>query len=100
MPAFQAEIITPDSALSLPDVRVLHAPGAQGRFTILYGHVPLVSSLQPGPLVLELQSGRRRQWDVGPGTLTVDREGVVILVRSATESREPASPPGSPLSSP
>ena len=96
MPAFQAELVTPDSAVALTDVRVLHAPGAQGRFTILGGHAPLVSSLQPGPLVLELQSGQRRQWDVGLGTLTVDGGDVLILVRSATESHEPASPPGSP----
>ncbi len=42
------EIVTPESLLLSEDVAMVVAPGVEGDFGVLSGHVPFVSTLRPG----------------------------------------------------
>ena len=94
---FKFELVTPERML-IPErgddpkrepapVNALQVivPGADGQFTVLAGHAPVLTSLRPGVLDIQLLSGRRRVFvrggfaDVEPDRLTILAEHLIDL---------------------
>ena len=85
---FKFELVTPERMI-IPehvDVAKSHAsadaeqvvvPGADGQFTVLAGHAPVIAALRPGVLEVKLTNGQRRIFvrggfaEVEPDRLTV-----------------------------
>lgn len=87
---FKFELVTPERML-IPErgddpkrepapveaVQVV-VPGADGQFTVLAGHAPVLTSLRPGVLDIRLVSGQRRVFVRG-GFADVDADRLTIL---------------------
>ena len=56
---FDVTIVTPQGTRVEYRVRHLRAPGAEGDFGVLPGHVPFMTALRIGALVLETEQGKK-----------------------------------------
>ncbi len=75
-------VVTPRGSLVTQDVDEIVAPGADGEFGVLPGHVPFLAALKPG--VLTIRHGTDRQiYAVGPGFLQVGSGKTTVLVELA-----------------
>ena len=81
---FPLVIVTPSSMAYEGDARSVLAPGADGYFEVLIGHVPMLTSLQPGILTIRNAGGRTR-YTVSGGFVEVLRSNVTILAETIEE---------------
>ena len=81
-------LVTPKGVVARDEVDGVTAPGELGEFELLPGHVPLLTSLDPGVVTLGTKPGSPR-FAVSVGYLRVDRAGTVeILVDEAMRSTD------------
>ena len=64
-------------------VEIVIAAGAEGDLGIGYGHAPLLTSLQPGPIRVKTQSGDEEVYYVSGGFLEVQPHAVTVLADTA-----------------
>jgi F-type H+-transporting ATPase subunit epsilon len=86
----RVSLTTPRGSLVDMDVDEVIAPGVLGEFGILPGHVPFLSGLRPGVLVLRTKQ-EDRLFAIGDGLLEVVRgegERVLVLVDQAAPAEE------------
>lgn len=93
---FKFELVTPERMLipaphddgkqtATADAEQVIVPGADGQFTVLAGHAPVLSALRPGVLEITLSGGLRRIFvrggfaEVEPDRLTVLAQNYVDL---------------------
>ena len=81
---FPLVIVTPSSVAYEGEVRSVLAPGTDGYFEVLIGHVPLLTSLQPGILTIRNDGGRSR-YTVSGGFVEVLRAQVTVLAETIEE---------------
>ncbi len=81
---FSLVIVTPSSMAFEGEVRSVLAPGTDGYFEVLIGHVPMLSSLQPGILTIRNDEGRK-QFTVSGGFVEVLRTRVTVLAETIEE---------------
>lgn len=75
-------LVTPKGVIAHTDTDSLQAPGELGELELLPGHVPLLTALQPGVVVIGTKQPAR--YAVSSGYLRVDPAGSVeILVEQA-----------------
>jgi F-type H+-transporting ATPase subunit epsilon len=72
------EIITPVATVFSEDVEMVTLPGVEGEMGILPQHVPLMTQLVPGEMVVR-QNGQDRFLAVGGGLVEVTGDHVAIL---------------------
>ncbi|HEX5958917.1 MAG TPA: ATP synthase F1 subunit epsilon, partial [Hyphomicrobiaceae bacterium] len=65
------------------DAAQVVVPGAEGEFTALAGHSPVVSTLRPGVVDATLGDGRRMRVFVKGGIAEVDAERLIVLAERA-----------------
>jgi F-type H+-transporting ATPase subunit epsilon len=76
------DLVTPRGVVAHTATDGLTAPGEEGEFQLLAGHVPLLVSLKPG--VLTIGDKQRTRYAVSTGYLRVDPTGrVEVLVEQA-----------------
>lgn len=89
---FKFELVSPERVLVSEDASQVVVPGADGEFTVLAGHAPLIATLRPGTLVVKLASGERRVYvrggiaEVEPDSLTILAQQLIDLDGSARAS--------------
>lgn len=85
---FTVTLVTPKGSVVAGDLDEIIAPGVEGEFGVLPGHVAYISALKPG--VLTVRKGARRDvFAVGPGYLQVSAGGDTrILVQEAVAGAE------------
>lgn len=76
------QIITPEKILLEGQATMVTVPGADGEFGVLAGHSHVISTLRPGEIVVDLDSGQKRI-AVESGVAEVTPEGVTLLVETA-----------------
>jgi len=77
---FVVEIYTPEKRVFKGEVKHMTAPGKKGSFGILTGHAPLLSSLNPGELKIDMVDGACKILSVpNGGFLEVDNNHVIVL---------------------
>ena len=81
-------LVTPKGVVAHEAATGLTAPGELGMFELLPGHIPLLTALKPGVLVIG--GGKLRgKYAVSSGYLRVDPSGAVeVLVEQAVPSQD------------
>lgn len=75
-------VVTPKGSTASREVEEVVAPGADGEFGVLPGHVAFLSVLKAG--VLTIRAGAERKvFAVGPGFLQVGADRTTVLVEMA-----------------
>lgn len=77
------EILTPKGVIFSKEVNSVIAPGKLGLFGILPGHAPLISSLGPGNIEIDEESGNKTNYKIDGGFLEVLDDLVTVLANSA-----------------
>jgi len=79
---FSLEIITPVGKLVEGRASYMSAPGAEGEFGVLPGHIDFLTTLQPGEIMYEDEEGKH-YLAAGWGYAEVKSDSVIILADSA-----------------
>lgn len=80
-------IVTPGGVFKDIKVNHLRAPGTEGDFGVLPGHLPFMTTLRIGGLYLDTDEGRQR-WAVSGGFVQVMPDRVIILAQTAERAEE------------
>jgi len=78
------DIITPAKVVLSTEVDEVTAPGALGEFGVLPGHVPFITTLEPG-LVKYSQGGSARDIFISGGLFNVESDKAKVLTHSAED---------------
>ena len=82
---FRFELVSPDRLLLSADATEVLVPGAEGEFTVLPMHAPVLSTLRPGLLDVKLEDGAEHQFFVQGGFAEVDPESLTVLAQQAID---------------
>ena len=88
MASFAVEIVTPARVVYSGQVQSLQAPGTEGSFGVLAGHMPLLTSLKVGALRFSEEDGDRVQMAVSGGFAEVGQERITVLAETAELAEE------------
>ena len=88
---FKFELVTPERMIipelagdpkspASADAEQVVVPGADGQFTVLAGHAPVIAALRPGVLDIKLTNGQRRIFVRG-GFAEVEPDRLTVLVQ-------------------
>ena len=83
------EVATPQGMALQQAVLSLRAPGSQGQFGVLQGHIPLLSALRNGVLIYETETGLQAA-AIGPGVAEVEASRVRIITERFVEAKKVA----------
>ncbi len=87
MAVLHLEVVTPEKVLVSREVDTVVAPGAEGEFGILPGHIPFLSGILPGELRYEAE-GKKEFVAVAEGFSEVSDDRVSVLVDSAERATD------------
>src|SRR4029077_20693094 len=79
------EIVTPEEKIYSEDVDMVTLPGAEGEFGVFPKHVPLLTALKPGELLVR-KNGHETSFAVGEGFIEVKADGVSVLTDMALDA--------------
>ena len=75
-------IVTPDATVYSEDVDMVTLPGVEGQLGILPMHIPLMTEMVPGEIIVR-KNGKDRFLAVGGGLIEVTGDRVAILTDMA-----------------
>jgi F-type H+-transporting ATPase subunit epsilon len=78
MDTLRLEIVTPDAVVYSDDVEMVTLPGVEGQIGILPQHVPLMTQMVPGEMIVR-KSGQDHYLAVGEGFVEITGDHVAIL---------------------
>ena len=81
------EIVTPESRVYSDDVELVLLPAIEGEMGIYPQHIPLITQLKPGELVVT-KGGKQTALAVGEGFVEVTGTKVSVLVDMAMSEEE------------
>jgi len=82
---FKLEIVTPESKIYSEDIEMVTLPGSEGEAGIYPNHVPLMTKVQAGEIVVS-RDGNEEILAIGEGFAEVTGEHVAILTDNAANS--------------
>jgi F-type H+-transporting ATPase subunit epsilon len=88
MAAFHFELVSPEKHLFSGEVESVVAPGAEGQFTVLKDHAPLMTTLKPGVVTVADGGGKVEKLYVRGGFADVNASGFTILAELAVPLAE------------
>ena len=80
---FVVEIITPDQSILKTETNEVTLPSFEGQMGILKDHIPLITFLRPGIIVIKNQDEKR--YYVEEGTVEFSKNNLLILTTSAKD---------------
>lgn len=80
---FQLSVVAPDKSVAELSATGLIAPGTEGYFGVMAGHVPQIAALKPGLLEYADVQGARHYIYVGGGFIEVTPDRVTVLADEA-----------------
>ena len=83
MAAFHFELVSPEKLLFSGEVESVVVPGAEGAFTVLKDHAPVMSTLKPGLVEVSQGAGKAQRLFVRGGFADVAAGGLTILAGQA-----------------
>jgi len=78
----QVDLVSPDQLLASLEAEKVLLPGADGDFTAMPGHVPVVTSLSPGAIRI-INGGDEHEYLIAGGFAEVSNSGISILAEFA-----------------
>lgn len=88
MAAFHFELVSPEKLLFSGDVESVVAPGAEGQFTVLKDHAPVMTTLKAGVVTVAGGDGKVEKLFVRGGFADVNAGGFTILAELALSLAE------------
>jgi F-type H+-transporting ATPase subunit epsilon len=82
----QVELVTPERRVLKSEADEVTLTGTLGQLTVLPGHIPLLTGLEPGPMILK-HGGSSEIYAVAGGVAQIDHDKVTILAEAA-EARD------------
>jgi len=79
------DIVTPEETISYENVQMVTLPGATGQIGVFAQHVPLMTQMAPGEIVVH-KGGRDTYIATGEGIIEITAEHVSVLTDLALES--------------
>ena len=86
--SFHLEIRTPQQLIYEGDVTSITAPGVEGNFQILAGHIPFLTALDVGEIRIREASDVPLFMATSGGVFEVLRTGVTVLIETAEWASE------------
>lgn len=83
--ALKLAIVTPDADVLQVECDEVVVPGTNGELGILPGHVPLITGLRPGVLMI-VKGGKKTFYAVSYGFAEVENDVVTVLTDSSEEA--------------
>ncbi len=83
MASFHFELVSPEKLLFSGAVESVVAPGADGHFTVLKDHAPVMTVLKPGVVAITEAAGKTERLFVRGGFADVNGKGFTILAETA-----------------
>ena len=87
MPLIHLDVLTAERTVYSADVEAVTLTTVDGQISVLAGHVPLVTLLQPGELMARL-GDEETYLAVSGGFAEVTREGIVVLADTCERAEE------------
>ena len=87
MATLRLEIVTPETRAYSDDVDMVVIPATEGEIGVLPMHVPLMTQIMPGELVV-LKGNQTLHLAIGEGFVEVTQERVNVLTDMAIEERQ------------
>lgn len=84
----QCDIVSAEEAIFSGLAQMIVAHGTLGDLGIEYGHAPLLTSLDPGPVRVKTQGGEEQVYYVSGGFLEVQPGHVTILADTALRAQD------------
>ena len=81
------DIVTAERVVFSEDVDILVAPGILGQLGILHHHTPLMTTLEPGELLVR-KSGEEISMAISGGFLEVRPDRIIVLADAAERADE------------
>lgn len=85
---FQLSVVAPDRSVVEETVTSVVAPGQEGYFGVMAGHVPLIAALRPGILEYTDTTANRHYVYTGGGFAEVGATRVTVLADEAQRASE------------
>ncbi|MGS2718342.1 F0F1 ATP synthase subunit epsilon [Eionea flava] len=82
------DIVSAEKQIFSGLVEMVVAAGTEGDLGIGYGHAPLLSGLQPGPIRVINQSGEEDIYYISGGYIEVQPHGVTVLADTALRAED------------
>ena len=80
MSNLKLEIVSPEKIIFQGEINLVEVPGKRGRFTLLRGHAPIISSLNKGDIRVQDMSGNEQVFSCDKGYLECENNRVTILM--------------------
>ena len=88
MAAFHFELVSPERLLFSGNVEAVVVPGAEGAFTVLKNHAPVMSVLKAGVIEVDESQTKKQRLFVRGGFADVSSKGLTILAEQAIPVEE------------
>ena len=79
---FAVEIISPDKSILKSDATEVTIPSYEGQMGILKDHIPLITFLRPGLIIIKENSGEKKFF-IEDGTVEFSNNSLLILTSTA-----------------
>ena len=79
---FTVEIISPDKSILKSEVTEVTIPSYEGQMGILKDHIPLITFLRPGLIIIKENSGEKKFF-IEDGTVEFSNNSLLILTSTA-----------------
>lgn len=81
------EIVTPEEMVFSDTVEMVTIPGGDGEFGVLYGHAPILSTVNIGELNIT-KGNRKTYYAVGKGYAEVTAKKVTLLLEKVVQANK------------
>lgn len=78
----QLDILTPEKNIFSGEVKLVKVNGSNGSFEIMKNHAAIISTLVPGELKIETESGETIRYKAGAGVVEVKNNRIAVLLES------------------
>jgi F-type H+-transporting ATPase subunit epsilon len=83
MAAFHFELVSPEKLLFSGEVEAVVVPGADGQFTVMKDHAPVMTTMRPGVVDVNESGSKTMRLFVRGGFADVSTKGLTILAEQA-----------------
>ncbi|MBP3786812.1 MAG: ATP synthase F1 subunit epsilon [Prevotella sp.] len=74
------KIVSPEKVFYEGEIESIVVPGTLGRFEVLVGHAPIISSLEKGSVEYTTTDGEKTQFDILGGFVEVQKDVISLCV--------------------
>ena len=74
------KIVSPEQVFYEGEIESIVVPGTLGRFEVLVGHAPIISSLEKGSVEYTTLDGEKTQFDILGGFVEVQKDVISLCV--------------------